>query len=78
MRNDGEQHEVVSPATEMNRGFAAIDLHRAVARVIVEEWSAAGEFVGRSRPGETSPTWYWAAANCLRGELRISRPDDGY
>src|SRR5260370_10633186 len=43
--NDRQQQEVLPPAAEMDRGLAAVDRHRPVARIVVQERAAAGELV---------------------------------
>src|SRR5947207_15707601 len=43
--NDRQQQEILSSAADMDRGLAAIDRDRPVARVVVQEGSATRELV---------------------------------
>src|SRR5262245_3992428 len=45
LRNDRQQQVVLLALVEVDGGLAAVDLDRAVARVVVEERAAAGELV---------------------------------
>src|SRR5215471_2503966 len=45
LRDDRQQQEVLTAAAEVERGLAAVDRHRAVARIVVQERAVAGDLV---------------------------------
>jgi hypothetical protein len=43
--NDRQQQEIFPAAADVDAGFAAVDCHRSVARIVVQKWTTAGELV---------------------------------